>query len=89
MELDASDSKVLVGVSVFCVCVLVRLSFLWEQREWPIGLSDQCPCLREERSEKTGKNNGALLLYAGLVSHVLEEMGFLKLTSRNSKNIVS
>ena len=30
--------------------------FLWEQREWPIGLCDQCPCLREKETKRLAKN---------------------------------
>jgi hypothetical protein len=90
LEIDAWVSKLLVGVSVFCFCVLVRISFLWEQREWPIGLSDQCPCLREERREKGWQKQWRpfAVRWVGFLM-CWEEMGFLKLTSRNSKNIVS
>jgi len=77
----------------FASAELRDVVFLWEQREWPIGLCDQCPCLRDKETKRLAKKRGlggeALTLYTGLVSRVLEEMGFLKLTSRNSKNIVS
>jgi len=32
--------------------------FLWEQREWPIGLCDQCPCLRENETKRLAKKGG-------------------------------
>lgn len=81
----------------FASAELRDVVFLWEQREWPIGLCDQCPCLRDKETKRLAKKGvgglggwgEALTLYTGLVSRVLEEMGFLKLTSRNSKNIVS
>jgi len=44
---------------------------------------------RKDWLKKGGWVVGALTLCTRLVSRVLEEMGFLKLTSRNSKNIVS
>jgi hypothetical protein len=88
---NSSNLKFFAGVRLFCLWSAARRYFLWEKREWPIGLCDQCPRLREKETKRLAKRKEGNPpdIHCTGVCRVLEEMGFLKLTSRNSKNIVS
>ena len=52
-------SSIVLELECFASAELRDVVFLWEQREWPIGLCDQCPCLREKETKRLAKKGGA------------------------------
>lgn len=54
-NLTRLTSSTVLELECFASVGLRDVLFLWEQREWSIGLCDQCPCLREKERKILAK----------------------------------